>query len=102
MATLTIVPASGEITAVSTACKITVAGAEDNRAPDNTGGTYAYYLLIDSPAGTDDGKSYLFNVSADGGHEYNNYVFPVAGEYTIRLRDNADDSDVATLSVTVA
>jgi hypothetical protein len=102
MATLTIAPVSGAITAKSTVCRITVAGAADNRAPDDTGGTYAYYLLIDSPAGVDDGKSYAFNVSADGDHVFNNYVFPAAGSYTVRLRDSADDSDVATLSVTVA
>jgi hypothetical protein len=102
MASLTITPASGSITAKLTTCKITVAGAADNRAPDDTGGAYGYYLLIDSPAGVDDGKSYVFNVSADGGHEFNNYTFPVAGSYTVRLRDVADDSDVATLAVTVA
>jgi len=102
MATLTIVPASGSITAKLTACRIEVADAADNRAPDDTGGVYAYYLLIDSPAGVDDGKSYGFNVSADGDHTFNNYVFPAAGSYTVRLRDAVGDSDVATLSVTVA
>lgn len=102
MATLAITPASGSITAKVSACRIDVTGAEDNRTPDNTGGAFAYYLLIDSPAGTDDGKSYAFNVSADGTHTFNNYVFPAAGSYTVRLRDAADDSDVTTLSVTVA
>jgi len=102
MATLTITPASGSITAKLTTCKINVSDAEDNRAPDNTGGVYGYYLLIDSPAGVDDGKSYVFNVSADGDHEFNNYTFPAAGSYTVRLRDVSNDSDVATLSVTVA
>jgi hypothetical protein len=102
MATLAIVPASGSITAKSTACRITVSAAEDNRTPDNTGGAFAYYLLIDSPAGTDDGKSYAFNVSADGEHVFNNYVFPAAGSYTVRLRDASNDSDVTTLAVTVA
>jgi hypothetical protein len=78
-----------------------VADAADNRAPDDTGGTFAYYLLFSNPAG-DDGKSYAFNVSADGGHVFNNYVFPNSGSWVIRLCDSADDSDVATLRVSVA
>lgn len=102
MATLAITPASGSITAKLTTCRIDITDAADNRAPDNTGGDYKYYLLIDAPAGTDDGRSYYFNVSADGAHTFNNYVFPAAGSYTVRLRDAADDSDVTTLSVTVA
>ena len=102
MAALAITPASGSITAKKTVCRINVTGASANRAPDNTGGAYAYYLLIDSPAGVDDGKSYAFNVGADGKHEFNNYVFPAAGSYTVRLRDASNDTDVTTLAVTVA
>jgi hypothetical protein len=102
MATLTITPASGSIIAKSTVCRIQVAGAADNRGPHDTGGDFKYYLLIDAPVGTDDGKSYAFNVSADGDHVFNNYVFPAAGSYTVRLRDASNDSDIATLGVTVS
>ena len=102
MATLTITPASGSITAKRTVCRIDVTDALDNRAPDDTGGEYRYYILIDAPAGVDDGKSYVFNVNADGQHTFNNYVFPADGSYTVRLRDASNDSDVTTLSVTVA
>jgi hypothetical protein len=102
MATITITPASGSITAKQTVCRIDISGAEDNRPPTDTGGAFAYYLLIDAPSGTDDGKSYAFNVSAAGGHTFNNYIFPIDGSYTLRLRDASNDSDVATAAVTVA
>ena len=101
MASLTIVPASGSITAKQSACRVNVTSAEDNRTPDNTGGAFAYYLLFDNPSG-DDGKSYKFNVSADGKHEFNSYVFPNSGAWTVRLRDASNDGDIATLAVTVA
>lgn len=99
-ASMTITPASGSITAKETVCRINVVDADSNRT---SGAAFEYYLLLDAPAGTDDGQSYLFNVdSDDGGHIFNNYVFPAAGSWTVRLRDNADDSDVATLAVTVS
>jgi hypothetical protein len=100
MASLTITPASGSITAKKTVCRIDVSGAENNRPPNDTGGEFRYYLLMDAPSGTDDGKSYVFNVNG-GAHQFNNYVFPAAGSWTIRLRDAVGDSDVTTLGVVV-
>ncbi len=108
VAALSIVPASGSITAKKSVCRINVTGA-----PVNTGTGYditkypsepalKYYILIDSPSGTDDGKSYVFTPASDGTHEFNNYTFPAAGSYTLRLRNAGDDSDAATLAVTVA
>ena len=44
----------------------------------------------------------MFQVSGDGKHTWDDYIFPAAGSYTVRLRDMADDSDAATLGVTVA
>lgn len=60
-----------------------------------------YYLLVDAPGGVDDARSHVFQTSADGKHVWDDYIFPAAGSYTIRLRDMLDDSDAATLSVTV-
>ena len=108
MASLSITPASGSITAKSSVCRIDVIGAPANTITGYDPVKYpsspaiVYYLLIDSPVGTDDGKSYLFTTADDGTHAVNNYTFPVAGSYTLRLRDNLDDSDKATLSVTVS
>lgn len=108
MATLTLVPASGSITAKETVVRVTVAGADANDAStydvDNypTEDAMEYYLLFDAPSGTDDKRSYTFNVSADGEHVFNNFIFDAAGSWTVRLRDASDDSDVATSAVTVS
>lgn len=71
-------------------------------AQDRAAGTEKrYYLLVDSPAGVDDARSHVFQTSADGKHVWDDYIFPAAGLYTIRLRDMLNDADVATLAVTV-
>lgn len=61
-----------------------------------------YYVLVDAPGGVDDGRSHVFQTSSDGKHTWDDYIFPAAGTYTLRLRDMLDDSDVATASVVVA
>lgn len=108
MASVAVFPTSGNIIAVNTVCRVTVADADTNdgstyNALNHPAETpYSYYLLFDAPAGTDDKRSYVFNVSADGGHVFNNFIFDVAGSWTIRLRNAATDGDVATASVTVS
>jgi hypothetical protein len=108
VAALAITPASGSITAKSSVCRIDVTGAPVNTATGYSTSVYpqspaiVYYILIDAPVGTDDGKSYLFSPASDGTHSLMDYTFPVAGSYTLRLRDNADASDKATLAVTVS
>lgn len=105
---IAITPASGSITAKSTVCRIDVTGADVNDATAYNSAVYpteppfVYHLLIDAPAGTDDGKSYTFTPNADGNHTFNNYIFPAAGSWTIRLRNNATDADAVTLAVTVS
>jgi hypothetical protein len=64
--------------------------------------TTASYLFVDAPTGTDDAKSVRFVASHDGKFTWDNYVFPVAGSYTVRLRKVSDDSDIATQAVTVS
>lgn len=75
------------------ACRVNVTGADS---------TTESYLLFDSPAGVDDGKSYSFVASSDGKHEFNSYIFPAAGSWTIRLRKKSDNSDIATQAVSVS
>lgn len=102
-AALTITPPSGSITAKLDACRINVTGADVN----NEDGTQKRYRIrFTAPAGLEEetwsGYSHLFNVSADGKHEYNGYIFPGAGSWTVRLHDEEADTDAATLAVTVA
>lgn len=60
---------------------------------------------VDAPGGEEDlyGSAYsdLFAPSADGKHTWEGYIFPAAGSHTLRLHDEEDDSDLATLGVTV-
>jgi hypothetical protein len=68
----------------------------------NFGAERRYYILVDAPVGVDDARSQVFQPSSDGKFTYDDYIFPAAGSYTLRLRDMVDDTDVATASVTVA
>jgi hypothetical protein len=70
-----------------------------------------YYLTFDKDGTTEKGRSYEFSTSATGvdvngssvagEHQFNNYVFPVAGTYVVNLRKVSDDSVVAHADVTV-
>lgn len=102
-AAVTIFPPSGSITAGLDATRITVEDADVN----NADGTQKRYRIRFTPPAegvnlVGSGYSYLFNVSADGGHVFNGYIFPIAGSWTVRLYDEEDESDAATLAVTVA
>ena len=113
--TITVTPTNPR--AIIDTCRIDVAGASSNDASsyddDDTGmspgntkqypeeNENRFYLLMDNPSGDDD-KSYEFNVSEAGAHEFNNFIFPNAGSWTVRLRNASNDSDVQTQAVTVS
>jgi len=70
-----------------------------------------YYLTFDKDNTTEMGRSYEFSTSAtgvdvsgstvSGEHQFNNYVFPVAGSFRVNLRKVSNDSVVAYADVTV-
>jgi len=105
-AAITIVPASGSVQAVVSACRVTVADAEDT---DST----AYdtdvlprepeirYRLVATATGEDDLVSHEFTVSAEGDHVWDNVIFPADGSWTISLINQDTDAADATLAVTV-
>lgn len=101
-AALTITPPSGEIQAKLDAVHVRVTGATVN---NDDGTQKRYRIRLTAPAGSESitwsGYSELFNVSHDGKHEWNTYIFPVAGAWTVRLHDEEEDTDAATLAVTV-
>ena len=111
--TLAVTPASGSITHAKTVVRVNVSGADTNDDSSYTTNNaedpkpypiadeMRYYLTFEK-GGAVLGKSYVFNVSADGDHTFNNYIFETAGSWTVRLNDASDDSSVETLSVTVA
>jgi len=104
MATLTCTPT--EPIAVISACKVLVEEADQNTDTGYDTDNYPaspeirYYLTFEL-GGDEIGRSYVFGTNDEGTHEFNNYVFPEDGSWTVRLNDAADDSSVATESVTV-
>jgi archaellin len=107
MASIAIVPASGSVTAVISACRVTVSDAEDTDITtydaDATPAETAFrYRLVASATGEQDLVSPEFTASADGNWIWDNVIFPAAGSWTIDLIDQEDDSVTATLAVTVA
>ena len=106
-ASLTFTPASGSIVSVGTVVRVNVIGADTNDASTYnathtpTEDPYSYFLRF-RKSGVDDKKSYVFNVSADGTHEFNSFIFDSAGSWTVTLRNAATDAQVATASVTVS
>lgn len=105
-AALAVTPSS-DVEAGSTVCKVAVSGGVENTLTGYDVEEYPaspevrYYLTFEL-AGDELGRSYVFGVNADGEHEFNNYVFPEAGSWTVRLSNAADDSSVQSTSVTVS
>lgn len=107
MATLAIDPVSGSVIKITSACRITVSGADDT---DFTTYNAAHspvehpipMIIVASKAGQDSLTSVEFNVSQDGQFVWDNLIFPTSGVWTLDLIDTRDDSGVATLAVTVA
>ena len=106
-ATLAITPASGSITAAQDACRIDVTGADQNDDTAYDVNEYPaspafVYQIRARATGQDDLLSPEFGVNETGGFSWPEVMFPAAGSWTVTLRDTSDDSQVATLAVTVA
>lgn len=105
MSSISVVPAAP--IAVTSFCKVTVAGYDQNDTGAFSASAYPtepeikYYLTFEK-GGAILGKSYVFGVDENGGHVFNNYVFPSSGSWTVRLSKASNDSSVATQSVTVS
>lgn len=91
------------------ACVIAVSGgsANDSAVYEDDGTVYpaspelkSYLRFV--KGGVEYGRSYVFTVSADGDHEFPNYVFPSAGAWTVTLCRADTDAVLATESVTVS
>jgi len=93
--------------ATSSACRVNVTGADVSDLTNYDEDIYPtapeirYYLAFEK-AGADTGKSQVFSPAADGTFEFNSYIFPESGSWTIHLRKVADDSSAANLAVTVS
>ena len=90
-----------------TAAHVEVHGLDPYTQVDaDTATQNVFRIFADGPqAARDDGWSHAFTPSAEGDHEWDGYIFPEAGEVTIRVfqldEDGAPDDEVGTETVTV-
>lgn len=94
--------------AKSSFCRIDVDDALANDASAYTTTVYPtepeirYYLKF-SVGGVEKGRSYVFAPNPyDGTHQFNNYIFPSSGSWTVALCKVSDNSEATTLGVTVS
>jgi hypothetical protein len=105
--TVTPTPASGAITAKSTVVKFDIAGLTLNDPITFNAAHYPsedevrYYLTF-TVNGTELGRSPEFACNADGEWQFNSYIFPEAGAWTVDVRTSSDDQSVKSQAITVA
>ena len=93
---------TGDIRATIDAVHFEVDDLDVNKTSDGTPKQYRFNLDPDDPTVVGSGYSHLFTPNADGWHEWDGYIFPEAGSWTVSIDDELeDDDDVQTLSVTV-
>lgn len=105
-AAVAITPTSGNITATKDFCKVNITGASVNDSSGfdptkyPTEPAFTYYITFELASAVV-GKSYVFTPDSTGAHEFDNYVFPQSGSWTVRLSNASSGASVATASVTV-
>jgi|WetSurMetagenome_2_1015567.scaffolds.fasta_scaffold01762_4 hypothetical protein len=103
--TITVVPTIPE--AKKDFCRVSVGAADSNDLNAYDAAAYPsspelrYYLTFELD-GAVLGKSPVFTPSADGDWVFDNYMFPEAGSWTVRLSNADTDASVSTQAVTVA
>ena len=90
--TITVIPASGSITATKDVCTFAISGAPENDSGSFDANKYPTqpeyrYVMTMVEGGTERGRSQVFGVTPDGAFEFNDYIFPTAGTYTVQLYD---------------
>ena len=106
-ASVSISPASGSITHLSTAVNVSCSGVSNNNSAAYDGSVTPsepeldYYFKI-AKTGQDNLLSPRFSTNAAGAAEWHGTIFPAAGTWTLTVNKNSDDTVVATASVVVA
>lgn len=106
--TLTATPATP--VAKKSFVRIAVAGASNNDAADYNAAKYPtraeirLYLAFHLAGVEFEGRcrSYVFAVGQDGKHVFDNFMFPVAGAWTVKLLRADTNAELATQAVTVS
>lgn len=90
--TITSTPASGSITATKDVVTFAISGADPNDEGSFNALLYPTspefrYVLTMVESGTEYGRSQVFGVTPDGAFQFNSYIFPHAGTWTVQLYD---------------
>ena len=106
MAAIAVTPTSGNVISTVSAVRVDVSAADTNDLTAYDAAAYPtspelrYYLTFEL-GGDILGKSYVFAPNG-GKHTFNNYLFPSAGSWTVRLSNAGTDASVVTEAVTVS
>lgn len=93
--TITPTPASGAITATKDVVTFAISGADPNdegnfdanKYPTSPEFRYVMTFVVD---GAEVGRTQVFGVTPDGAFQFNSYIFPVAGTFTVQVYDVTD------------
>lgn len=103
---ITLTPSVASPRAAIDAVRVDVAGASENDVADYDTDDYptqaeirCYIAFLEG--GVEYGRSYVFAVGEDGTHQFNNYIFPHDGTWTMRLARNDNDAVLKDQSITV-
>jgi hypothetical protein len=102
-ASITVTPASGSITAKSTVCRFDIENTETNDTGSFDGNAYPTspefrYVLRMTVGGNVVGQSQVFGTTPDGDFQFNDYIFPETGTYTVQLYDVTDPDNESSVS----
>ena len=91
---------TGDIRATVDACHFEVEDLDVNDT-EGVAKQYRFRLDPDDPTVVGSGYSHLFTPNSEGWHEWDGYIFPEAGSWTVSVHDELEDDEIATLAVTV-
>jgi len=90
--TITPTPASGAITAKKDVVTFAISGADPNDEGNFSSSIYPTspefrYVMTFVVGGVEVGRTQVFGVTPVGAFQFNSYIFPSAGTYTVQLYD---------------
>ena len=91
-ASVTVTPASGSIVSKKTVCTFAITGTEANDVSEFNAAIYPTepehrFVLTMVVGGVEVGRSQVFGTTPVGDFQFNGYIFPSAGTYTVGLYD---------------
>jgi len=91
-AAITVTPASGSIISKKTVCTFAIAGTEANDVSEFNAAIYPTepehrFVLTMVVGGVEVGRTQVFGTTPVGEFQFNGYIFPSAGTYTVQLYD---------------